>query len=161
EVKADAKTELLEQAVEGLLKQHDGLRMRYQRGVEGWEQWCEAEAPGGVYERRDLSGMGEAEQRGEMEREGERGQRGLELGAGRLVKAVEYELGKGKKERLLLVIHHLVVDGVSWRILLEDLERGYEQLQQGQAIGLGSKTSSFQQWGARLEKYAGEAGLGE
>jgi len=57
---------------------------------------------------------------------------------------------------LLLVIHHLVVDGVSWRILLEDLERGYEQLKQGKEIDLGSKTTSFQQWGERLQEYGRE-----
>jgi non-ribosomal peptide synthase protein (TIGR01720 family) len=76
------------------------------------------------------------------------------------MKVVEYEMGGGggkvekRKKRLLLVIHHLVVDGVSWRILLEDLERGYEQLKRGEEMELGSKTSSFKQWGERLREYA-------
>src|SRR5262249_12274368 len=43
---------------------------------------------------------------------------------------------------------------VSWRILLEDLERGYEQLQRGEEINLGSKTTSYRQWAERLEQYS-------
>ncbi len=161
EVKAGTETELLEKAVAGLIKHHDALRMRYERGVRGWEQRCEAEAPVGVYERKKLSVTDEREQKEEMERDAERVQKSLDLGAGRLVKVVEYELGATGRRRLLLVIHHLVVDGVSWRILLEDLERGYEQLKQGKEIDLGSKTTSFQQWGERLQEYGREEKVGQ
>ncbi|MBX9256320.1 amino acid adenylation domain-containing protein, partial [Desmonostoc muscorum CCALA 125] len=63
-------------------------------------------------------------------------------------------LGRNKKARLLIVIHHLVVDGVSWRILLEDLQTLYEQLSVGQAIQLPAKTTSFKDWAQRLTEYA-------
>ncbi|WP_443798374.1 hypothetical protein, partial [Burkholderia gladioli] len=60
-----------------------------------------------------------------LEQAGEEAQRSLDPLAGRLVKAVAFrapELADGAIEgRLLLVIHHLAVDGVSWRILLADL----------------------------------------
>jgi non-ribosomal peptide synthase protein (TIGR01720 family) len=46
----------------------------------------------------------------------------------------------------LIVIHHLVVDGVSWRILLEDLQRGYEQVSRGERMELGSKSTSYRRW---------------
>ncbi|OZY86396.1 hypothetical protein CBP51_05045 [Cellvibrio mixtus] len=55
--------------------------------------------------------------------------------------------------RLLIVIHHLVVDGVSWRVLLDDLETLYNQAMAGQVLQLGEKTSSFQQWGQWLCEY--------
>jgi non-ribosomal peptide synthase protein (TIGR01720 family) len=153
ELKAAAQTELLERAVAGLLEHHDALRMRYERRGESWEQWCQTEVKAeGLYQRKNFIGLSESEQRAAMERETERAQSSLDLGAGRLVQAVEYELGE-RGRRLLLVIHHLVVDGVSWRILLEDLERGYEQLQAGQPIDLGRKTTSFRQWGERLQEY--------
>jgi len=164
----EAETGLLEEAVKGLLVQHDALRMRYERvaegaegveemnGAEGWRQICEAEAPGGVYERVNLAGMEEVEQRKELERDMNRVQSSLDPVAGRLAKAVEYELGEERGRRLLLVIHHLVVDGVSWRILVEDLERGYEQRRAGKEVRLGAKTTSFKQWAERLQAYAGE-----
>jgi non-ribosomal peptide synthase protein (TIGR01720 family) len=160
ELKMGVESELMEQAVRGLLEQHDALRMRYREGGEGWEQWCEEEAGGGMYERKDLRGMEWEEQKKELEREGERAQGSLDLKAGRMMKAVEYEMGGGKK-RLLVVIHHLVVDGVSWRILLEDLERGYQQLKKGGEVRLGKKTTSFQQWAQRLEEYGGGEGMRE
>src|SRR5438874_1790081 len=159
-----------------VLKQDDGVRMRYERKGEGggeggrgrggrgregggreggeWEQWCEEEVGGGWYERRDLSGCGEEEWREELERDGERVQGSLDLEAGRMVRAVEYELGGERGKRLLLVVHHLVVDGVSWRILLEDLERGYEQLRRGEKVSLGAKTSSYQEWAEGMGEYA-------
>src|SRR5205085_2903299 len=71
-----------------------------------------------------------------------------------LVRVVGMATGEGGGSRLLLVVHHLVVDGVSWRVLLEDLQRGYEQAQRGAAVELGRKTTSFQEWSQRLQAYA-------
>jgi len=65
-----------------------------------------------------------------------------------------FNLGVDKTSRLLLVIHHLVVDGVSWRILVEDLQTTYQQLERGEAIKLPSKTTSFKQWSEQLRVYA-------
>ncbi|MQA57043.1 non-ribosomal peptide synthetase, partial [Pseudomonas piscis] len=53
-----------------------------------------------------------------------------------------------QSQRLLLAIHHLVVDGVSWRILLEDLQRLLG------AQPLPAKTSSTQAWAEHLQSYA-------
>ncbi|MGP8847567.1 condensation domain-containing protein, partial [Enterobacter hormaechei] len=57
-------------------------------------------------------------------------------------------------QRLLLVIHHLVVDGVSWRILLEDLQRAYQQSLRGEAPRLLGKTSPFKAWAGRVSEHA-------
>ncbi|MFP2903250.1 condensation domain-containing protein, partial [Corallococcus sp. 4LFB] len=55
---------------------------------------------------------------------------------------------------LLLAVHHLAVDGVSWRVLLEDLGTAYAQRRQGQNVVLPAKTTSFQTWARKLEEYA-------
>ncbi|MEM8603222.1 MAG: amino acid adenylation domain-containing protein, partial [Cyanobacteria bacterium P01_H01_bin.121] len=63
--------------------------------------------------------------------------------------------GRGASEQpdqLLIVIHHLVVDGLSWRIFLEDLQLAYSQCLQGQEITLPPTTHSFQQWAIALEQ---------
>ena len=52
------------------------------------------------------------------------------------------------------MVHHLVIDGVSWRILLEDWERVYRQLRSGHRVELPSKTTSFQRWAKRLDQLA-------
>ncbi len=57
-------------------------------------------------------------------------------------------------QRLLLIVHHLVVDGVSWRILFEDLQRAYRQILDGHAVQLPAKTSALKAWAAALQDYA-------
>ncbi len=52
------------------------------------------------------------------------------------------------------MIHHLVIDGVSWRVLLEDFQTIYAQLRQAQTPQLPAKTTSFRQWAQRLDDYA-------
>ena len=71
-----------------------------------------------------------------------------------MVRAVLFELGPEEPQRLLWVIHHLVVDAVSWRILLEDLAQICTALQAGERPVLAAKTSAFQSWGERLQAYA-------
>ncbi|MGW7535471.1 non-ribosomal peptide synthase/polyketide synthase [Amycolatopsis sp. NPDC054798] len=60
-----------------------------------------------------------------------------------------------------LSVHHLVVDGVSWRVLLEDFERAYGQASQGKPIDLGPRTTSFRDWAIRLAEHAAEGGFDE
>ena len=77
-----------------------------------------------------------------------------------MLKAALFHLGDGA--RLLVVIHHLVVDGVSWRILLEDWSGLYEQLSSGEQGRLPLKSDSFRDWALRQQAYAqGEALLAE
>ncbi|WP_116201694.1 non-ribosomal peptide synthetase [Amycolatopsis circi] len=63
----------------------------------------------------------------------------------------------GQPRTLHLAAHHLVVDGVSWRLLLEDLDRAYQQAVRGEPIDLGPRTTSFREWAGRLAEHA-EAG---
>ena len=58
------------------------------------------------------------------------------------------------QQRLLLSVHHLAVDAVSWRVLLEDLESTYLQLERGEPVALPAKSTSFQAWARRLESHA-------
>ncbi|GAA1855041.1 hypothetical protein GCM10009836_38870 [Pseudonocardia ailaonensis] len=57
-------------------------------------------------------------------------------------------------ERLLLAAHHLVVDGVSWRILTEDLASAAEQAERGGPVTLPPVGTSFRAWSLALENRA-------
>ncbi|MEB3130340.1 bacitracin non-ribosomal peptide synthetase BacA [Bacillus paralicheniformis] len=57
-------------------------------------------------------------------------------------------------DHLLIAIHHLVVDGVSWRILFEDFETLYLQALKGEPLDIGYKTDSYQEFARQLKKYA-------
>ncbi|MEC2176879.1 condensation domain-containing protein, partial [Bacillus amyloliquefaciens] len=76
----------------------------------------------------------------------------MRLSDGPLMKAGLFQCADG--DHLLIAIHHLIVDGVSWRILLEDIVSGYRQAENGQVVQLPQKTDSFQLWAKRLSEYA-------
>jgi len=101
----------------------------------------------------------EAEQRPAIEAAATELQASLNLESGPLVRVALFDLGPNQPNRLLLVIHHLAVDGVSWRILLEDLHRAYQQLSHGKAMKLPPKTISFQGWAQQLSEYVQSAVL--
>ncbi len=63
--------------------------------------------------------------------------------------------------RLLIAVHHLVIDGVSWRILFEDLERLYQQHKKGERLTLPHKSGSYKQWAKGLLKYSSGGTLSE
>src|SRR6185369_3365941 len=153
-------TALLRQLVAALLRQHDGLRLRFTNNGAGWSQEiARFDADEAVpLTELDYSGVSDDELKAKIEAEATRVQASLDLTAGPLLRVVFFELGAERGARLLLVIHHLAVDGVSWRILMEDLQRGYEQLDRGERVELGAKTSSYQQWAECLQEYA-ESGL--
>ncbi|HWS86557.1 MAG TPA: amino acid adenylation domain-containing protein [Pyrinomonadaceae bacterium] len=157
EVKEALDAALLEKVVRHLLVHHDALRLRYQRGESGWRQvnaGLTAETP---CARIDLSHVAEAEQPAAVERAAAEAQKSLDLADGPLFKVLLFDLGAGRPGRLLLVAHHLVIDGVSWRVLLDDLQAGYEQASRGEAIDFGLKTTSFRQWAEKLGAYAKSA----
>ena len=54
---------------------------------------------------------------------------------------------------MMFCIHHLVVDGVSWRILQEDFETAVNQIKAGKEVTLPEKTASFIEWSQKLKEY--------
>jgi amino acid adenylation domain-containing protein/non-ribosomal peptide synthase protein (TIGR01720 family) len=150
-VKRRVEAEQLQRVVEQLVLHHDALRLRFKRDeVSGkWHQfYAGVEAVKQVrVEEIDRSAN-------ELETSANELQRGLNLEAGPLMRIGLIEMPGSGDQRLLIVIHHLVVDGVSWQILLDDLERGLEQDQRGEQVSWGTKTTSYGRWSERLTEYA-------
>ncbi|RYZ32945.1 MAG: non-ribosomal peptide synthetase, partial [Myxococcaceae bacterium] len=144
----------LEEALRALVEHHDALRMRYVRGESGWAQHNAGLEKALVLEQVDVSALSEADQDRALAEAVARTQASLDLREGLLLRALWMERGAGRTSRLLLVVHHLVVDGVSWRVLLEDLGTAYAQRREGRAVELPAKTTSFQAWARKLEAYA-------
>jgi non-ribosomal peptide synthase protein (TIGR01720 family) len=145
---------LLERAVRQLLVHHDALRLRFSQTDSGWSQFNAAFDEVVPFSVADLATVAEAEQAAAVEAVATRLQSSLNLSDGPLLRVALFNLGEGRAQRLLLIIHHLLVDGVSWRILLADLELAYEQLSRGEAIELPAKSTSFKRWAERLKQYA-------
>ncbi|WP_284212175.1 non-ribosomal peptide synthetase, partial [Methylobacterium brachythecii] len=138
--------EPLAKALQALLDHHEALTTRFDEGASGWRAERGASAPRADLLRR-VSAVNSAAVAGLCAEV----QASLDLGAGRLVQALLIDRSEGG-QHLLLAIHHLAVDGVSWRVLLEDLATAYAQASEGRPIDLGAKTDSFAQWATRLRE---------
>ncbi|HEU0054296.1 MAG TPA: condensation domain-containing protein, partial [Longimicrobium sp.] len=147
---------LLERALHQLALHHDALRLRFTRGADGWAQAGSRDASVPV-EVVDLAPVAEEERARVREEAKARAEAGLDLAAGPLLRALLLR-GDGP-DRDLLATHHLVVDVVSWRVLLEDLETAYGQLVRGEEVRLPPKTTSFRAWAALLERHAASDAL--
>ena len=123
--------------------------MRIADGDDG--TWRIQIAPPGLssadYRRIDAAGLDRQELQQLIDAAADR----LDPHAGRIVQAVWLDTGTTRPGRLLLMIHHLAVDGVSWRILIPDLQAAWEQAAAGAArIVLPPVGTSFRFWAHRL-----------
>jgi amino acid adenylation domain-containing protein/non-ribosomal peptide synthase protein (TIGR01720 family) len=150
---------LLETALNHLLLHHDALRLRWEQAESGWRQTIAGAGQPVPFSYVDLSALEPGARPAAIEARAARVQAGLNLSEGPLLGAACFHLGAGRPGRLLIVIHHLAVDGVSWRILLEDFQLACRQLRRNEAVRLPRKTTSFQQWASRLAGYAAERPL--
>ena len=154
EVPKSVDPDLVKQVVSALVKHHDALRMRYQKTRQGWRQYIVPPDDTVPFALVDISHLKPEEQRNKIEELSAAYQGKLHLQKGPLIQFVYIRCGEASTDRLLIVIHHLVVDGVSWRILMEDFAQAYRQLESGQAVQLPPKTTAFQYWAKRLQQLA-------
>jgi non-ribosomal peptide synthase protein (TIGR01720 family) len=144
----------LDQVVQHLLAHHDALRLRFHLAEAGWQQVNDGLYAAAPFAHIDLSVLPEHEHRATIEAAAAALQASLNLSQGPLLRIAYVDLGAHVPSRLLMAVHHLAIDGVSWRILLEDLQTGYQQLSRGEAVRLPAKTTSFKHWAERLSEYA-------
>jgi non-ribosomal peptide synthase protein (TIGR01720 family) len=154
ELREPVKPQALEAALRHLVRHHDALRMQFVRDTAGWRQINREDCPVSFFTVVDLSNQTPAAQPLALEAIASEWQARLDLMDGPLLRGVLFELGEGRSSRLLLVVHHLVIDGVSWRILLEDLQAAYHQQVVGRTIQFPAKTTSFKQWAERMWLHA-------
>ena len=164
EARSTLDPDLLEQAVAQLITHHDALRMRFAKvdcavraeTAVNWQQRnLAADDCTGLFARVDLSKVPPASQQEALADAATKLHRSLHLETGPLLQAGWFDLGKS--QLLLLVAHHLVVDGVSWRVLLEDLQSAYRLLlaaTDGVPPIFPPKTTSFRQWSEKIWAYA-------
>ncbi|PPT34605.1 hypothetical protein XarjCFBP7653_19930 [Xanthomonas arboricola] len=142
--------------VEALLRRHDGLRTRFAREGAGWHARVAPFDPRQVADSVALEPLpdGVEARRRFIAARGEHHQASLRLDRGPVFKAVLF--GGTQASRILIVAHHMVVDGVSWRVLLEDFERAWQKCLDGSAAALGAGGTSYQYWSQLLGRLAAE-----
>lgn len=142
---------VLRDALHELLTHHDVLRSRFHQGATGWRQ--QLLPPGGVVPVLtlvDTAGADREQRETMIDIELARMAARMDLEQGSLLQASYLQGAEAADATLLLAINHLVVDGVSWWLLLEDLEQACAQLAEGRPVTLPAKTVSVGDWGRHL-----------
>jgi amino acid adenylation domain-containing protein/non-ribosomal peptide synthase protein (TIGR01720 family) len=144
----------LERAAAAVLNHHDALRLRIER-IEGRSQQrfgppVESVSLGCV----DLGALPAAERSRAVADAAAAAQGSLDHERGPVLRMVLFTRGEGERDRLLVVIHHLAVDAVSWGVVVDDLWTAYARVRRGLAPRLPPKTTSFMDWATRLQAHA-------
>ena len=149
----------LEQTVQHWLTHHDALRLRFVRHESGWQQFStelDARIPFRVL---DFAALSSDQQAAAMDQAVLELRTSLNLSQGPLLQVAYFNLGPEQSNRLLLVVHDLVIDAHSWGVLLEDFPIIYQQLSRGSHVQLLPKTTAFKQWTDYVHHYAQTANL--
>ncbi|MEO0745479.1 MAG: condensation domain-containing protein, partial [Pseudomonadota bacterium] len=154
QVPAELDAEALDTALRALMLHHDALRLRFDHGDDGWTAHHADLGDEDGIEWIDLSALWGAKQTRALEAACAEAQDTLDLGNGPLLRVLLFDMGPGRPGRLLICAHHLVVDGVSWRILFEQLWQGYQQVVEGAEISLPAKTTSLAAYTSALHDRA-------
>ncbi|MFI0479414.1 non-ribosomal peptide synthase/polyketide synthase [Actinomadura sp. 9N215] len=157
-LEADGRVDVavLRDAVARVLAHHDGLRSRFEQVDGVWQSrvtgidvgqaedviWEAAPRPTHLHDEEAW-----------LTREADAAQASLDLSAGPLMRIVVFDRGD-EPWLVLVVVHHLVVDTVSWPVLLEDLASAYTQVLAKKPPTLPAKTTSFAAWSSCLTQLA-------
>ena len=139
-------------ALAALVAHHDALRLRLSEQDGSWRAVLAPVNDEPLLRVVDLVSFADrAAVRAEV---GAQVQASLDLVAGPIVAAALFT-GDDEPDQLLLAIHHVAVDTVSWGILLADVETAYRQLVAGESVALPAKSTSLPHWAQRLAEHAG------
>ncbi|MBX3305833.1 MAG: amino acid adenylation domain-containing protein [Nitrospira sp.] len=144
----------LECALKELVRHHDALKFRYVQEETEWRQYYSPVDEASSVKWVDITDLDESGQARTIETETVSAHASLRLDQGPLWQVTYFDAGPDQPGRLSIVIHHLAVDGVSWRPILEDLETAYLQLKSGQSVRLPVKTASFRSWAEEVQEFA-------
>ena len=134
------------EAVRVVLAYHDAFRLRLEHQSGNWKQWIEEEGSDDSVAIKEIDLRRKGDNAARLNEAIEQCQTTFDLKAGPLIRVIRF-FGASGEDRLLLLAHHFVVDGLSWRILLQDLEDVYTQLERGvETATLPPKTTSFGFW---------------
>lgn len=153
EVNKSLKLEIIAAAVKVIAAHHDIFRLRFQKEEGIWRQFYTEDEAAFTFEV--------VNQVLDYKDEVSRLQRSLDLRNGPLARVAWLNPGEESPPRLLIVLHHLIVDGISWRILTQDLAEAIAAIIQGKSPVLEKNTTSFKDWSEFLQSFAKSSAIQE
>ena len=153
-LKSEIASQKIKQAFEYLLKYHDILRARFKKNENVWKQYIETDCLFGFDEihLHEKNATNDPIKKEEVQEEI---QKSIQEKVS-LEQPIQLIYFKDKEQsfQLFIAIHHLLIDGVSWRILLSDFNSLLNQIQENKSPKLATKTTSYTLFAQQLEKYA-------
>ncbi|MFZ5526624.1 MAG: amino acid adenylation domain-containing protein [Pseudomonadota bacterium] len=154
---------LLQTTLHAVVARHDAFRwrLRIDDPRAGWQGRLlhssepTVRPPIAWHELRALS---DAEQAQRIDAQADAAHAAVDLVQGPVWRAVGWDLGPGKGLRLLLTVHHFVIDAVSWRVLLDEWRLAWRQAQAGQPLSLGPRPRGLTRWALSLQARQAEVG---
>lgn len=150
-------TVLLRRAGEAVYNHHDGLRLRFVRRGNSWQQFHAPSDEALAFNTTDIGGLPHAKQRQLLDQTLLSMRNHINLESGPVFEMTVLQRGRDAAPWVVFVTHHLVVDFLALRILLQDFERACVELRASNEANLPPKTSSFQAWSERLSEHAQSA----
>ena len=154
EIRKSLDVSRIEEVVGHLIAHHDAFRLRFRQEDEQWIQFATPPDSLVPFSRVDVSQHTGQALSSAIEAEAAKAQASLNISDGPLLRVVLFAAGEQEPARLLIVVHHLAMDIVSWSALLEDFHEAYAQLVRGESVQLPAKTTSYKTWSERLQSYA-------
>jgi amino acid adenylation domain-containing protein/non-ribosomal peptide synthase protein (TIGR01720 family) len=160
QVPANLERQNLVRALQTIVDHHDVLRLRFTGAQGRREEWkLEVQAQGAVNAESclhaiDVARLDNSVRKQKIDEEAQAAARRLSAENGLMLQAVWFDAGRSSSGHLLLTIHHLAVDGVSWRILLPDLAAAWAAISTGNSPVLEPCPVSFRGWAERLSREA-------
>jgi len=145
EVPATFDPESAERALAMVVAHHESLRLRFAEMAGEWRQSVADSAPAPVA-IHDLSSLTSDERERAIDRMGGELQASLNIEHGPLLRAAFFRSDASDSGRLLIVVHHLAIDGVSWRIFVDDLAMAYKALTSASRVDLVPVPTPFLDW---------------
>ncbi len=149
----------LRTAADALVRHHPALRTRFHRTEDGWRQEVLPGVPDGTVTLHDVTGLDGPALETEAARLADEARAALDPAEGRVARVLVLDRGPHAPAQLLFTVHHLTVDGVSWRILLGDLETAHRQAAAGHPVELPPATTAYGHWASRLEAHTRSGAL--
>ena len=149
---------LVRHALGEVAARHEALACRFVRLDGAWSCQLDAARPAPALAAIDLSRLPVGAWQAALADAAGQVQRGFDLGRAPLLAAAWFEIPAGDA-RLLLAAHHLVVDAVSWRILVDEMDTACGQLLRGEAVDLAAEPIGFGAWSLQLAAVAGSPAL--
>jgi amino acid adenylation domain-containing protein/non-ribosomal peptide synthase protein (TIGR01720 family) len=150
DLKQEFDRDRLKRALVEIAESHEAFRLRFRKTANGWMQHLVDDANVLAFDVVDLTSLRKEELSERLQATASQFQAQLDLESGPLFRAVYFQTDENTPDKLLLIIHHLIVDGVSWRVILQDLAMSCVAMEKGQAVSLSANSASFAQWTAKL-----------